>query len=88
MVVRGAILLNRALLEWVIPSAKFQISGGINQRHFKGPLEVHWVNSFIKLHCYLTKGFEWGRGPPPLLNRVLLGWLIPSAKFQISPEWA
>ena len=21
---------------------------------------MHWVNSFIKLHCYLTKGFEGG----------------------------
>ena len=28
---------------------------------FRGPLEVPWINAFIKLHCYLTKGFE--RGP-------------------------
>ena len=28
--------------------------------NFKGALKVHWVNSFIKLHCYLTKGVEGG----------------------------
>ena len=28
--------------------------------NFKGPLKPHWVNSFIKLHCYLTNGCEWG----------------------------
>ena len=30
--------------------------------NFKGDLKGHYVNSFIKLHCYLTKGFE-GRSP-------------------------
>ena len=23
-------------------------------------LKIDWVNSFIKLRCYLTNGFEWG----------------------------
>ena len=41
--------------------------------------------SFIKLRCYLTKGFEWGA---PLINRALAEWVILSAECPISPEWA
>ena len=36
---------------------------------FKGPLKIPKVNSFIKLHCYLTKGFEGG--PPPTKPRSI-----------------
>ena len=39
-----------------------ELNKGINQRNFKGPLKAPWVNAFIKLHRYLTKGFEWEVG--------------------------
>ena len=86
----GGPLLNRALLEWVIPIAKFQTSPEwdekeINQRNPKGILKVPWVNSFIQLRCYLTKGSE--RPLSPLLNRAPSDRLFPNAKLQISPGW-
>ena len=43
-------------------------------------IKIDWVNSFIKLHCYLTKGFEWG--VPPLLNRALLDWSSQTQNFK------
>ena len=50
--------------------------------NFKAALKVPWVNSYIKLHCYLTKGFEGGVGDPPLLNRVLLGGSFQTRNFK------
>ena len=40
-----------------------ELGESINRRNFKVPVKIDWVNSFIKLHCYLTKGFE-GDGAP------------------------
>ena len=61
------------------------LTKGLIECILSGALKFPWIKPFIKLHCYLAKGFEGGT---PLLNRALLDWLIPNAKFQISPERA
>ena len=48
-----------------------ELNKGINQRNFIWPLKVPWVNTFIKLRCYLAKGFEWG--DPPLTKPRPIG---------------
>ena len=56
-----------------------ELNNGINQRNFKGGLKVPCVNSLIKLHGYLTKGFEGG--PKPLLSLALLGMARPKREI-------
>ena len=47
----------------------------------RGPLKFLGL---IQLRCYLTNGWKG----VPLLNRFLLGGIVPNAKLIISPEWA
>ena len=55
-----------------------ELNKGINQRNFKTPLKIDWVNSFIKLHCYLTKGFEGGH---PLTKPRPIGLAHPKREI-------
>ena len=58
-------LLNIALLECPFRTRNSNFrrnahNDGINPRNLKGPLKGSLINAFIKLHCYLTKGFDGG----------------------------
>ena len=80
---KGSPLLNRVLSDRLVPNAKFQFrwnepDKGINQSNFTGPLKIAWINSFIKLHCYLTEGFE---GAPPLTKPRSIGAAHPKSEI-------
>ena len=58
--------------------AGMSLTKELTKRILRGPPKVPWVNSFVKLLCYLTKGF----GGPPVTKPRTIGLDHPKREIK------